>query len=80
MAKVVRVKVGNQEYDAIEQQFEIGNEAWNEYRLFDGGVIRVKTSVQKIFRILDANGNPAYTADGDPHVMVRHSTQVVASD
>jgi len=80
MAKIVKVKVGDQEHDAIEQTFEIAAEDWNEYRLADGGIVRVKTSVQKIYRLLDANGNPAMTPDGDPSVLVRHSTQVVASD
>ena len=79
MANVVKINIGGQDFDAIEQQFEIGKEEWSEYKLFDGGVIRLKTTVQKIFRVVDANGNPAFTADGDPHVVVRHQTQIVAS-
>lgn len=81
MAKIVKVKAPDgQDYDAIEQTFEIGSENWSEYKLTDGGIIRVKTSVQKVYRLLDADGNPAVTPDGDPSVLVRHSTQVVASD
>jgi hypothetical protein len=80
MAKVVKVRVGDQEYDAIEQDFEIAREDWNEYKLLDGGVIRLKTTVQKIFRVLDSGGKPVVTPEGDPHVIVRHKTDVVGSD
>ncbi len=80
MAKIVKVRTGDQEHDAIEMQFETGVEHWNEYRLMDGGVVRVRTTAQKIFRIVDSEGNPEVTPEGDPHIMVRHSTQVVASD
>ncbi len=80
MAKVVKIQVGDNEQDAIEQTFEIATENWNEYRLADGGIVRVKTTAQKIYRLLDANGNPAMAPDGDPAVLVKHSTQVVASD
>jgi len=79
MPNVIKVRVGNQDYDAIEQQFEIRRENWNEYQLLDGGVVRLKTTAQKIYRILDASGQPAFTAGGDPHALVRHSTQVVTS-
>lgn len=79
MPNVTRIKVGDQEYDAIEQQFEIRGENWNVYQLLDGGAVRLKTTAQKIYRILDAAGQPAFTAEGDPHVLVRHSTQVVSS-
>ena len=79
MPDVTRIRVGDQEFDAIEQQFDIGSEHWNEYRLLDGGIVRLKTTAQKIYRVLDAAGQPAFTSDGDPHVLVRHSTQVVSS-
>ncbi|MBI2867596.1 MAG: hypothetical protein HYX97_04600 [Chloroflexi bacterium] len=75
----VKIRIGNQEFDAIEQEFEIRSENWNEYHLLDGGKVRLKTTVQKIYRVLDASGKPALTAQGDPHILVRHSTQVVSS-
>ena len=80
MAKIIKVKAGEHEFDAIEVQFEIGQENWNEYKLLDGGVVRVKTSVGKIFRVVDSDGKPTVTPEGDPHVIVRHKTEVVASD
>jgi hypothetical protein len=66
--------------DVSEEDFEIVKEDWNEYRLLDGGTIRIKTTAQRIFRVLDANGNPKVGEDGDPEVVVRHSAQVVAVD
>jgi len=80
MAKVIRLKIGDQEHSAIEQPFEIAKEDWNEYRLLDGGTVRVLTNVQKIFRILDDAGKPVTTAEGEPFLFVRHVTQVVASE
>jgi hypothetical protein len=85
MVRVLKIKVGSEEYDAIEKDFEITKEDWNEYRLLDGGKVRLKTSVAKILRIkilriLDKDGNPAYTADGDPFLLVRHRTEVAGSE
>ena len=80
MPRTIKVKIDNVEHDAIEVEFEIAREEWNEYKLLDGGRVRVKITVQKISRILDAQGKPAYVPDGDPHVVVRHNTQVVASE
>ncbi len=78
MAKVFTVRVGDKDLKAIEQQFEIKREDWNEYTLLDGGKVRVKTTVGRIFRVLDESGKPAVTPQGDPNVIVRHQTQVVA--
>jgi len=80
MVKVQKVKLGNQEVDAIELDFEIRREEWNEYTLLDGGRVRGKLSVAKIFRILDAEGKPAYGPDGDPQMIVRHKVEVVSSE
>ena len=76
--KVVKVRAGDTEFNAIEQQFDIGREDWNEYRLLDGGVVRVKTTVQRIFRVVDSEGNPTHDESGDPHMIVRHKSDVVA--
>lgn len=80
MPQITKLRIGDQEFDAIELEFEIKSEDWSEYRLVDGGTIRVKTTVHKIFQVLDANGNPARNPDGDRSVYVRHATQIVASD
>jgi len=78
--KIIKITIGDQEYNAVERDFEIAREEWNQYRLLDGGTVRVKTSVQKILLIVDENGNPTRTADGDLNVLVRHATEVVSSE
>lgn len=78
MGRRTQINVGGTLLDVIEQDFEIQREDWNEYKLLDGGIIRLKTTVQRIFRVLDDQGKPKYAPDGDPEVVVRHNTQVVA--
>ena len=78
MPRVIKIKVGNREVDAVEQQFDIQREEWNEYKLLDGGTVRLKTSVQRIFRMVDPKGKPAYNDQGDPNMIVRHKSEVVA--
>lgn len=81
MARTTKVQLPNgEERDALELDFEIGNEQWNEYKLLDGGRIRLKTTALKIFRVLDNDGKPAYASDGEPLMFIRHNTQVVATD
>ena len=80
MKPTKRIKVGDREVNAREEDFEIVREDWNEYRLLDGGSVRVKTTVARIFRVLDDDGRPIYDQDGDPQVVVRHNTQIVAAD
>jgi len=63
--------------DVSEEDFEIVSENWNEYKLLDGGTVRLKTTVQRIFKVLDAAGNPKTDPDGDPEFLVRHSSQIV---
>ena len=79
--RTTKIQIENgEELDAIELDFETHKEEWDEYRLLDGGRVRLKTSALKIFRILDPDGNPAYTPDGDPFILVRHSTQIVSTE
>lgn len=81
MARIVKVPLPDGTFiDAIEQEFDIAKEEWNEYRLADGGRVRLMTTVQKVLRIVDSTGTPQYDANGDPKVIVRHNTQVVASE
>lgn len=77
--KIQHVKAGNQEFLAIEQQFEVGREEWNEYKLLDGGTVRLKTNVQRIFRIVDEDANQLYNEQEEPNLLVRHRTDVVTS-
>ena len=66
------------EIQMVETKWEALDEPWSEYRMEDGTFVRLKNVVIKMFRVLDAEGNPGFTADGDPHVLVR-STRVVTA-
>ena len=79
MRPVKKLRVGDREVNVREADFEIVREDWNEYRLLDGGSVRVKTTVARLFHVLDENGGIRYNAEGDPEFMVKHSTQVVSS-
>ena len=57
----------------IEMSFQIVKEDWNEYRLEDGIILRMKSTVARVFRVLDAEGNPAYHDTGEPNI-INHST------
>jgi hypothetical protein len=65
---------------AQEVPFQIVREEWSEYNLQDGTVVRLRTTAAKIMRILDENGNPAMSPEGDPLVFVVHRTDVISSD
>ncbi|HUG14256.1 MAG TPA: hypothetical protein VMM78_04485 [Thermomicrobiales bacterium] len=75
-----KINVGGQDVDAVEVSFSIVREDWNEYELADGGHVRLKTTTQRILRVLDDAGKPARTPDGEPFIVVQTSNQVVASD
>ena len=76
---IQHVTIGDQEFNAIEQQFEIAQENWNEYKLLDGGSVRVKLTVSRIFRIVNEDSVQIYNDDGDPELIVRHRADIVAS-
>ena len=73
------MEVGGQTKNVREETFRATKEEWDEYTLGNGDRVRIKLVVHKIYRVLDAQGNPAFTADGDPEIVVRHQAQVTAS-
>lgn len=79
--KIVKVPVApGVELPARELDFEPVKEAWSEYKLEDGGKVRIRATAMKIFRVIDDQGKPAYQPDGQPFVIVTQSGQVVASE
>jgi hypothetical protein len=78
MARIFKIKAGNQEVDAIEVDFDIRREDWNEYKLLDGGTVRVKTTVSRIYKVVDEEGNQRYLEDGNPFMVVTHKSEIVA--
>lgn len=71
-------QIGPSSY-GVERDFEIDREQWNVYRLLDGGTVRVKTSVQKIYQVVDAEGTPVHDQTGLPVYAASHKSEVVFS-
>jgi len=80
MPKKVTVNVNGQDMEAVEVAFSIRREEWNEYELADGGTVRFKANVHRMLRVLDADGKPARTPDGDPLLIVQSQNAVVTSE
>lgn len=71
MANVRQMDVGGVMRDVIEVPFEIVKEPWAEYEMLDGGRLRVRHILQRLFVVVDDDGKPAMNDDGDPLVLVR---------
>jgi len=76
---VRQMTVGGQTKNVREETFDAEKEVWNEYRVGNGDLVRIKVVVHKIFRALDGRGQPAFTPTGDPEVVVQHQIQVTVS-
>ncbi|MDD5467694.1 MAG: hypothetical protein PHS96_07790 [Anaerolineales bacterium] len=63
-----------------ELDFEVVSEPWTEYKLSDGTSLKMKIVALKAFRVLYPDGKPAYNAEGDPFVIMRHNVQISASE
>jgi len=68
------------EVQVRDEDFEIVREEWSEYRLKDGGKVRIRATALAISRILDAEGKPTYGPDGQPALIVSNQVQVVAAE
>ena len=77
MAGIISIRMGDREVKAIERDFEVSKEEWNVYKLLDGGTVRIKTSAMKIFQVVDEDGSPQYTSEGDLLMVVRHKSDIV---
>ena len=76
---VQQIDVAGRPRNVREEAFEVEKELWNEYKLANGDRVRIKIVVGKIFRGLDAEGNPEFTVEGDPDIVVRHQVHITAS-
>ena len=63
----------------ILTDFEIVKEDWNEYILEDGTKLRIKTVLVRALRLVDDEGQPRRTPDGDHQIFVNTSITVVAN-
>jgi hypothetical protein len=74
------INVNGDEVEVIDLDFKIRTEEWNEYDLADGGRIRVKLSVNRVMQVLDPEGKPARTPDGERFVVVQSTNQMVVQE
>lgn len=70
--KKVRLAPNEPEIDALEMPFQNVAEHWNEYLLHDGSVLRLKSVVTDVLKLVDR-----YDAEGNPQYVVK-SAQVVS--
>lgn len=80
MSRIIEIKTGEGMLKAIEVDFEPQAEPWSVYKLLDGGTVRMKTTVTKLYKVVDDDGNLLRTSDGDPRFFARHTAALVASD
>jgi hypothetical protein len=76
--KTINLPDGSQA-KAQEVEFKLQHEDWSQYLLPDGTVVKLKTTVLKILQVLDSEGKPARTMEGDPFLIVNHRTDVITS-
>jgi hypothetical protein len=80
MAQKRTINVNGQELEVIEIGFEPTKEPWSEYELADGGHVRIKIVVHRILQVLDSDGSPARTPEGDPFLVIQSINQVVVQE
>lgn len=80
MALRRKFPLGDREIEGIEIAFEPVRETWNQYELSDGGRVRMRVTVQRIFQILDDDGKPARNEKGERILVVESSNQVVVEE
>ena len=61
----------------IEVDFEPQSEPWVRYKLLDGGEIRLKTTVRKIYQMVDEAGTPNLDPQGLPNYGAEHKSDLI---
>lgn len=74
----MKVNINGKEYEAREVPFEVTKEGWNEYMLRGAKHLRLKTTLLKIFEVVDETGKPLLQPDGSPTYLLNHRTDSVA--
>jgi hypothetical protein len=75
-----RFPIGDKEMDGIEISFDPVKEPWSEYDLADGGRVRMRTNVQRIFQLLDDDGKPANSPDGSRMLAIESKNDMVVQN
>lgn len=69
-----KMMVNGEERDVVQLPFEVKVEPWAEYELLDGGRLRVRTVLLRVFQLIDPTGKPELTPEGEPSVIVQTQT------
>ena len=77
MAEVRKMNFGGEERSVIELPFEIRREDWAEYAFADGGGVRVKVVVARVWQVVNDDGKPVYDEDGDRAIITEHRVDIV---
>ena len=79
MPRIVKMPLGSEEVDAYELDYETIKEDWNQYKLTDGRVVRVRVITSRISQVVDADGKDQFHPDGSPFLLVSNRVEIVAS-
>ncbi len=79
MPRIVKMPLGSEEVDAYELDYETIKEDWNQYKLINGRVVRVRVITSRISQVVDADGNDLFHPDGSPFLLVSNRVEIVAS-
>ena len=60
----------------VEVDFDPQSEPWVKYKLLDGGEVRLKTTVRKIYQMVDEDGNPNRDSHGLPNYGAEHKSDI----
>jgi len=71
---------GRGELTVRDVEFDVIREEWSEYKLKDGGTVRIRATALTISRLVDAQGKPTNNPDGTPAILVNQQLQIVANE
>jgi hypothetical protein len=77
MAEVREMEADGTTVKVIEIRFEIRREDWSEYAFADGGGLRFRPIIRRLWQVVDDDGTPVYLPDGDRYVIVEYKVDHV---
>ena len=74
MPRRIRIQFQGQTVEADELEYEPLGEPWSEYKCADGAIVRLRTVVSRIVRLVDKKND-----EGDPIYVTRSSNVLAVS-
>ena len=75
-----KFNIDGAEVDGFEVDFEALKEPWSEVRLADGGGFRMRLTVQRVYQLKDASGQPMRDAEGRRRLVIQSKNELVVQD